>query len=99
MALRVKIAARASLQVRIAAEWWLQNRPGAPGAIGKDVAEAIALLSEQPGIGSKYSGTRTVGVGRLYLGRIGYFLYYRASSDVLEVLAFWHARRGRQPKL
>ena len=99
MALRVKISARAASQVRRAAEWWLENRASAPGAIGKDVGESIALLTEQPGIGSKYSGARTSGVRRLYLGRIGYFLYYRVSDDALEVLAFWHGRRGRQPKL
>lgn len=99
MALRVKVSARAASQVRRAAEWWLENRPGAPGAIGKDLAESVALLAEQPGIGSRYSGARAAGVRRLYLGRIGYFLYYRASGDSLEVLAFWHARRGRQPKL
>jgi plasmid stabilization system protein ParE len=99
MALRVKISARAASQVGRAAQWWLENRPSAPGAIGKDVGETIALLSEQPGIGSRYEGSRTSGVRRLYLGRIGYFLYYRVAGDALEVLAFWHARRGRQPKL
>jgi plasmid stabilization system protein ParE len=56
-------------------------------------------LAEQPGIGSKYSGARASDVRRLYLGRVGYFLYYRASEDSLEILAFWHARPGKQPKL
>lgn len=99
MALSVRISARAASQIRHAAQWWLENRPAAPGAIAHDVRESIALLAEQPGIGSKCSGARAVGVRRLYLGRIGYFLYYRASGDALDVLAFWHARRGRQPKL
>lgn len=75
------------------------NRPSAPGAIAKDVSESIALLAEQPGIGSKYAGARVSAVRRLYLGRVGYFLYYRVSEDSLEILAFWHARRGKQPKL
>lgn len=99
MALRVKVSGRAASQVRRAAAWWLQHRPSAPGAIAEDVGESIALLAEQPGIGSRYDGARTVGVRRLYLGRIGYFLYYRVAADTLQVLAFWHARRGRQPKL
>lgn len=51
MTLRVKVSARAALQVRRAAEWWLENRPSAPGAIAKDFGETIALLAEQPGIG------------------------------------------------
>ena len=70
-----------------------------PGAIAHDIDESIALLSEQPGIASKYAGTRAGQVRRLYMSRVGYILYYRATSDGLEVLAFWHARRGRQPRL
>jgi len=99
MTLRVKISARAAFQIQRAAEWWLENRPSAPGAIAKDLGETIALLTEQPGIGSKYAGARARGVRRLYLGRVGYFVYYRASAGTLEVLAFWHARRGKQPRL
>ena len=99
MALRVKISARAAAQIRKAAAWWAEHRPGAPGAIAHDLEESVALLAEQPGIGSKYSGARAGEVRRLYMGRVGYFLYYRATPESLEVLAFWHARRGRQPRL
>ena len=99
MALRVKISARAAAQVRRAAAWWSENRLSAPGAITQDLEESVALLAEQPGIGSKYSGARAGEVRRLYMGRVGYFIYYRVAGDNLEVLAFWHARRGRQPRL
>jgi len=99
VALRVKISARAALQTRRAAEWWQQNRPAAPGAVAKDIGESVALLAEQPGIGAKYEGARTPGVRRLFLGRIGYFLYYRVSDESLEVLALWHASRGEQPRV
>jgi plasmid stabilization system protein ParE len=50
MALQVKISSRAAKQVQKAAEWWEQNRPAAPGAIGADFGEAVALLAEQPGM-------------------------------------------------
>ena len=99
MALRVKISARAGFQIRRAAQWWLENRPAAPGAIAEDISESLKLLSEQPGIGTKYEGARAGTVRRLYMSRVGYFLYYRVSENVLEVLAFWHASRGKQPKL
>jgi plasmid stabilization system protein ParE len=99
MALRVKISARAAMQTRRAAEWWQQNRPAAPGAVARDIGESVALLAEQPGIGAKYEGARTPGVRRLFLGRIGYFLYYRVSDETLEVLALWHASRGEQPRV
>lgn len=96
MALRVKISARAANQVRTAVEWWVANRPSAPDAVGADIGEAIALLSEQPNIGAKYEGSRTAGVRRLFLSRLGYFIYYKVEGDSLQVLAFWHASRGRQ---
>ncbi len=99
MTLRVKISARAAAQLRRAGAWWADNRPSAPGAIAHDFEESIALLSEQPGIGSKYAGIRAEQVRRLYMSRVGYFIYYRSAAGGLEVLAFWHARRGRQPRL
>lgn len=99
MALRIKISARAASQIQKAAEWWAQNRPAAPGAVGSDFSEAVALLAEQPGIGSKYEGARAPGVRRLYLGRIGYFIYYKVQDGTLQVLALWHASREHQPAL
>ena len=99
MTLRVKVSARAASQIRKAAEWWAENRAAAPGAIRIDIGEALALLAEQPGIGALYEGARTKGVRRLLVGRIRYFIYYRATQDALEVLAVWHVSRGKQPSV
>ena len=98
-ALRVKVSARAASQIRRAAEWWSENRPTAPGAIRIDIGEALALLAQQPGIGTVYEGARTQGVRRLLVGRIRYFIYFRERQDTLEVLAVWHVSRGKQPSL
>lgn len=88
MTLQVKISVRAAAEIRRANDWWNANRSSAPGAIGKDFGEAVALLAEQPGIGARYQGTRTPHFRRLYLGRVGYFVYYRVASESLHVLAF-----------
>ncbi len=90
---------RAAREVREAAEWWKVNRQAAPGAVGKDFGEAVALLAEQPGIGAKYAGARLPTVRRLYISRLRYFIYYSADSSALKVLAFWHSSRGVQPEL
>ncbi len=95
MALQIKISARAAAQGRKASDWWAENRLAAPDAIGKDFGESVALLAEQPGIGAKYEGSRTPGVRRLFLSRVGFFIYYRAESNCLNILAFWHASRGQ----
>lgn len=99
MALRVKVSARAASHIRRAAGWWAENRSAAPGAIRADIGDALALLAEQPGVGATYQGARTEGVRRLLVGRIRYLIYYRATHDSLEVLAGWHASRGKQPVL
>ena len=99
MALRVKVSARAAADVRRAAAWWLENRLAAPGAIATDFSEAVALLAEQPGIGARYEGARVTGVRRLFLSRIGYFIYYHADASELKVLALWPASRALGPTL
>lgn len=99
MALRVKVSARAASQIRMAAEWWAENRPATPGAVRIDVGEVLALLAQQPGFGTAYEGARIKGVRRLLVGRIRYFIYYRVTTEALEVLAVWHVSRGKQPAL
>jgi len=97
--LKVKISARAAAEIRRAAAWWLANRTAAPDAVGTDLADAIAVLAEQPGIGAQYEGSRVPGVRRLFLSRLGYFIYYTADHEDLKVLAFWHSSREHQPRL
>lgn len=99
MTLRVKISARAANEIRRAAEWWQVNRPAAPGAVRTDFGESVALLAEQPGIGAKYEGTKVLDIRRLFLSRVGYFIYYQVDATELKVLAFWHASREQQPFL
>ena len=99
MALRIRVSPRATLQIQKAAEWWAQNRPAVPGAVRADIGEALALLAQEPGIGSPCKGTRVVGVRRLLLTRIRYFIYYRTTVESLDVLAVWHVSRGKQPSV
>jgi plasmid stabilization system protein ParE len=99
MTLRVKVSAGAAKQVHDAARWWAENRPAAPGAVRGDIGQALELLALQPGVGTPCVGADLQGVRRLFLGRIRYFVYYRATADTLQVLALWHASRGDEPSL
>ena len=94
MVLPIKVSARAAAQIQKAAAWWAENRPAAPEAVATDFTAAVALLAEQPGIGARYQGARAPGARRLYLSRVGYFVYYNTANGSLNILAFWHARRG-----
>ena len=62
-----------------------------------DVEAALALLVEEPGIGTRIETARSDTVRRLYLARIRYFVYYRARNEFLDVIAFWHASRDEGP--
>jgi plasmid stabilization system protein ParE len=78
---------------------WAKNRPAAPGAVRQDVGEILTILSTQPGVGAPARRGRMKSLRRVTLTRIRYYLYYRVSGGVLEVLALWHASRGRQPRI
>ena len=99
MPLVVRIKPRAQREIESAAAWWAENRPAAPGAIRKDLEAALALLVEEPGIGTRVETSRTDLIRRLYLSRVRYFVYYRIRATALEVVAFWHSSRGAGPPL
>jgi len=58
----------------------------------------VALLAEQPGIGAKYKGSRTVGVRGLFLSRVGHFIYYKAESSFPSCACVF-ARKPRTPAI
>jgi plasmid stabilization system protein ParE len=78
--------------------WWREHRAAAPDAIREDLARAVRLVAAQPGVGAPATNHRLRGVRRLLLSRVGYFLYYRRAADHIDVLAFWHAKRGTDPR-
>ena len=97
--MRVRVTKRAQAQIDRAARWWDEHRDLAPEAFDEDLAEAFSLLSVEPGIGAPVTNARTLGVRRLHLARIHYFLYYRVHRGEFQVLRMWHTSRGTDPKL
>lgn len=97
--LEIRVSPQALAQIEEAAEWWAGNRPSAPGAIRQDVEEILTVLVHQPGIGMPTRRGRIKGLRRITLSRVRYYIYYRATGGVLEVLALWHTSRGRPPRI
>lgn len=97
LALLVRIKPRAVGEIHRAAQWWGENRPLAPGAVEADLRDALKLLVEHPGIGSRVDNSRDPETRRFLLDRTRYFVYYRPRGRFLEVLAFWHASRDHEP--
>jgi len=98
---RVHIVSSAARAIAEAAEWWVANRPKAPEAFAEELERAIQLLASQPSIGAQARNVKLVGVRRVHLQRIHYYLYYRVreNSQTVEVLALWHPKRGVSPDL
>jgi plasmid stabilization system protein ParE len=92
---------RAASEIRRASAWWRANRPGTPLALVEDLERAFELVGAQPGLGALARNTKKAGVRRLFLSRTGYHLYYQVSADAnrVEILALWHAHRGRDPSI
>lgn len=64
-----------------------------------DLEAALALLVEEPAIGTRVETSRADLIRRLYLARVQYFAYYRVHGNFLEIIAFWHASREQGPSL
>lgn len=97
--LKIKITRSAREQIQAAASWWTENRASAPGAVLDDLDRILGLLSVQPGMGALARRASLKGVRRVTLSRIRYYLYYRVSGELLEVLALWHTSRDDEPVL
>ncbi len=100
MALIVQIKPRARREINEVAAWWAQNRLAAVGAVSHDLHEALKLLVEFPGIGTKVeTTTKSPEARRWLLKRISCHVYYRVRGNVLEVVAFWGTDRERAPQV
>jgi len=97
--LQIEITDDAQGHITAAAAWWAEHRPSAPGAVVEELDHVLGLLCVQPEMGTRARGARLSGVRRVTLPRIRYFLYYRVTDNVLQVLALWHASRGQGPSL
>ena len=91
----------AARQIEEASDWWRKHREGSPDALSEDLVRTLDIIARQPGIGSPAASQRLKDVRRVLLPRVGYFLFYRVARrrSELQVLAFWHAKRGASPKL
>ena len=96
----VVVTRGAARQVEAAAAWWTANRPAAPNALRDDLAAALTLIADQPTCGVP-TASRSPGLRRIHLARVGYNVYYRVAPRLrqVQIVALWHARRGSPPSL
>ena len=97
----VSVTPQAELQILETSAWWRANRSSAKDLFDDGIARPIALLSEAPDIGKRYTRTGIPGLRRTLLIGCRYHLYYvhdAAARNVI-VLAVWSAVRRRGPSI
>lgn len=95
----LEISARATRQIFSALDWWHDHRTIAPDLLSEEIERALDVIARQPRSGSPVANNRYSDLRRYYLGKSGYWLFYRVSGDNARILALWHERRGRAPRL
>ena len=97
----VSFTATAAEQAQGVNDWWMQERPTAPGLCFDELARAIERLTSMPGSGAVFESTSVSAARRILLPRCGYHGYYTLDSKQREVLvrAIWHSARGSGPEL
>ena len=99
--MRVDVTPSARRQAAKAKAWWREHRSAAPLLFENELADAIALLVEQPEAGQPLPRPRSPHLRRLLLRRTRYHVFYKydAADSRILILAVWSAVRGRGPKL
>jgi plasmid stabilization system protein ParE len=99
VSLQLHVSGRAAREIERVVQWWAASRPAAPGAVRKELEQALHLLLQQPGVGAIVPQASSPGVRRFHVERIRYWLYYRVVGNRFEVLSVWHGSRGKEPAL
>jgi hypothetical protein len=61
----------------------------------------LAVISVTPTIGQRAENVSLPNVRHIRLKRTSYVIYYRVigTPPILQIMAFWHSRRGKGPPI
>lgn len=99
MSYRVRVSPRAARQIAEAADWWFENRQGAPFLFSEEIERGLHALQNFPRAGQAVSHPQIAELRRILLSPVRYHLYYVVSDDfeTVEILELWHTSR-EEPK-
>jgi plasmid stabilization system protein ParE len=98
---RVWFTPRAAARAKAARKRWLETRPAALDLFDEELAHLVYQLRTIPHFGTPRPTRRRPWLKRTLLERTEYHVYFERDERKQEVriLMFWHARRGKEPKL
>lgn len=97
--LPIVFQSRARLEVETIDTWWRTNRAAAPSVFLIEFERALEAIALLPKLGPPAKNARIEGVRRILLAKTRHYVYYRETTDTIQVLAVWHTSRGQGPGL
>jgi plasmid stabilization system protein ParE len=79
-------------------QWWIQHRSAASSLFVEELADALALLGMEAGVGVRYPHREIPGLRRYLLRSTRYHLYFVYSDELVVIVAIWGATRGTSPQ-
>ncbi len=79
-------------------EWWIQHRGAASNLFVEELADAIALLELEAGVGVRFAHSAIPGLRRYLLRSTRYHVYFVHTDDLVIIVAIWGATRGTTPR-
>jgi plasmid stabilization system protein ParE len=95
---RVVTTSEADEDARQIDEWWIQNRGAAPNLFLEELADALALLEMEAGVGVRQPNRAISGLRRYLLRSTRYHLYFVHGDDTVVVVGVWGATRRTTPR-
>jgi plasmid stabilization system protein ParE len=100
MPYRLRIASDVWLQADAIDSWWRANRRASPNLFRDELDAALERLETSPLTTRAYGQEgQPMALRRLLLPRSRYFVYFEVEGNSVQVLAVWHASRGKGPPL
>ena len=90
---------RASLEIETIDTWWRTNRTTTPDLFLMELERILQAIALLPELGVPARSARIEGGRRILLAKTRHYVYYRRTSDAIQVLAVWHTSRGKGPGL
>jgi hypothetical protein len=95
---RVVTTPEADEDARRIDEWWSQHRGAAPNLFVEELADALALVGMEVGVGVVCAQRAIPGLRRYLLRATRFHVYFVHSDEMVVVLGIWGAMRGVTPR-
>jgi hypothetical protein len=79
-------------------QWWIRNRSAARNLFLEELADALALLGLEAGVGVRYAHRTIPGLHRYLLRSTRYHLYFVYTEELVVIVGLWGATRRTTPR-